>query len=399
MKLCKRCLYPENHPLNITFDNKGICSGCKIHEEKDVLNWNERFNKLKLIIKPYKSSKRSINNCIVPVSGARDSFFIVHVVKNILKMNPILVTYNKQYNTEEGIKNLSLLKTVFGCPLLTNTISPKKIKKITKITLKKFGSIYWHCIAGQTVFPVQIACKMKIPLIIWGAHQGIDQVGMFSHLDEVEMTRKYRKEHDLLGFEAEDLLKFNLKKNDLEDFFYPEDNEIENVGVRGIYLNNYIRWDTKAQHEYIIKKYKYNILEQQRTFDNCNDVDCYHYSGLHDYIKLIKFGYSKVVDHATREIRLKRINRSDGIKLVRKYINKKPKDINIFLNWLGIKQPFFYKILNKFKNKSLSKIYYSNLKIKNKKKFLKKNKSFVFKKKIFNINYKKGKYILLGKGW
>ena len=123
MKLCKRCLYPENHPLNITFDNKGICSGCKIHEEKDVLNWNERFNKLKLIIKPYKSSKRSINNCIVPVSGARDSFFIVHVVKNILKMNPILVTYNKQYNTEEGIKNLSLLKTVFGCPLLTNTIS------------------------------------------------------------------------------------------------------------------------------------------------------------------------------------------------------------------------------------------------------------------------------------
>ena len=68
------------------------------------------------------------------------------------------------------------------------------------------GSIYWHCIAGQTVFPVQIACKFKIPLIIWGAHQGVDQVGMFSHTDEVEMTRKYRKEHDLMGYEAEDLL-------------------------------------------------------------------------------------------------------------------------------------------------------------------------------------------------
>ena len=108
MKICKRCLYPENHPLNITFDKDGFCSGCKIHDEKDVLNWNNRLNKLKKLVKPYKNSSRLINDCIVPISGAKDSFFIVYVVKKILKMNPILVTYNKHYNTEAGIKNLSL---------------------------------------------------------------------------------------------------------------------------------------------------------------------------------------------------------------------------------------------------------------------------------------------------
>ena len=82
------------------------------------------------------------------------------------------------------------------------------------------GSVYWHCLAGQTVFPVQIAARFKIPLVIWGHHQGLDQVGMFSHTDEVEMTRKYREEHDLMGVEAEDLAARSelLSEEDLEPY-------------------------------------------------------------------------------------------------------------------------------------------------------------------------------------
>ena len=85
-------------------------------------------------------------------------------------------------------------------------MNPKSVKKITKTTIRELGSIYWHVLAGQTAFPVQVAITHKIPLIIWGAHQGIEQVGMFSHLDEVEMTHRCRKEHDLMRFEADDLL-------------------------------------------------------------------------------------------------------------------------------------------------------------------------------------------------
>ena len=141
MKYCKRCLYPENHPLNITFDNEGVCSGCRVHEEKDVLDWDLRIEKLKKLVEPYKKSSRSINNCIVPVSGARDSYFIVHIVKNILGLNPLLVTYNKHYNTLLGIRNLSYLKSLFGCSLFNMTVSPEYIKKITHETINKMGSI------------------------------------------------------------------------------------------------------------------------------------------------------------------------------------------------------------------------------------------------------------------
>lgn len=345
MKYCKRCLYPANHPLNITFDEEGVCSGCRVHEEKDILDWKERGKILEKILDSYRSNSGRSYDCIVPVSGARDSYFILHTIRNVYKMNPLLVTYNKHYNTKIGIRNLAYLRTLMGCDIVMQTLSPATVKKITRVTLKKMGSMYWHCLAGQTVFPVQIAVKLKIPLIIWGAHQGCDQVGMFSHLDEVEMTRKYRKDHDLMGYEAEDLIgEDGLTLDDVRPYMYPHDKELEEVGVRGIYLNNYIRWDSKKQHEQMIKSYGYKTARQHRTFDTYNDVDCFHYSDIHDYIKFIKWGYGKVTDHACREIRLKRLTREGGIDLVKKYQQKlpNPEYLRLFLKWLGMSEKEFY---------------------------------------------------------
>jgi len=352
MKYCARCAYPENHPLNITFDEEGVCSGCRVHEEKDTLDWHDRLLTLKHLVDEYRSRKRGVHDCIVPVSGARDSYFVVHVVKNILKLTPLLVTYNKQYNTKRGIRNLAYLQTLFSCDVMKKTVSPELIKKVTMETIRLKGSIYWHCIAGQTALPAQTAASMKIPLVIWGVHQGVDQVGMFSHLDEVEMTRKYRKEHDLMGLEAEDLAAESdeLSVDDLEPFVYPYDESLAAVGVRGIYLNNYIRWDSKTQHELMIKNYGYETSKQQRTFDTYNDVDCFHYSGLHDYVKYLKHGYGKVTDHASREIRLKRMSRETAIALIEKYRDVVPDDTNLFLDWLGMSKSKFFETINQHRS-------------------------------------------------
>jgi len=355
MRFCKRCLYPENHPLNIVFDEEGVCSGCRVHEEKDALDWKPRGEKLKEILNLYRNTSGNNYDCIIPVSGARDSHFIVHTIKKVYGMNPLLVTYNKHYNTDVGIRNLAWLRMQLDCDIMTLTVNPETVKKITRASMRKMGSIYWHCLAGQTVYPVQVAVKFKIPLIIWGAHQGIDQVGMFSHLDEVEMTRKYRKEHDLMGFEAEDLVdEFDgITKTDIVPYIYPDDKELERVGVRGIYLNNYIRWDTKAQHEEMIRLYKYESYPQTRTFDTYNDVDCFNYSDVHDYIKYVKHGYGKVTDHASREIRLRRMSREEGIQVAHHYTNIEPKNLELFLQWIGMTENSFHYIIDQHRNKEI----------------------------------------------
>lgn len=355
MRVCTRCLYTSDHPLQLVFDEEGVCSGCRVHEEKDQLDWNERASKLVGIFDGYRSKTGRNYDCIIPISGARDSFFIVHTVKNIYGMNPLLVTYNKHYNTAVGIRNLANLRIRFNCDIMTLTVNPLTVKKITRSTLRRFGSMYWHCLAGQTVYPVQIAVKFKIPLIIWGVHQGVDQVGMFSHLDEVEMTRKYRKEHDLMGFEAEDLIDDldDIKASDVMPFCYPDNQELEQVGVRGIYLNNYIRWDSRAQHELMIQKYGYETAPQVRTFDTYNDVDCWNYSDVHDYIKWLKHGYGKVLDHACREIRLRNMTKDQGILAVNDYQNRQPKNLKLFLNWLGITENAFHYIADQHRNPAI----------------------------------------------
>ena len=362
---CKKCLYSSTHPLGLTINKNGICSGCEIHDEKYNLDWNDRFKKLINITKKYKSQSRKNYDCIVPVSGGSESYFVLDIVKNKLKMNPLLVSYNKYYNSDIGVRNLSNLRIKFDCDIIVQNVNPISVKKITRTTLREFGSIYWHCIAGQTVFPVQTAVDMNIPLIIWGAHQGNEQVGMFSHTHEVEMNRRYRKDHDLMGFEADNLLAtYNtLSEDDIWQYRYPDDFDLKKVGVRGIYLSNYIPWDPKTQDELMIKKYNFKTSINHRTFETYEHIDCYNYHDLHDILKLYKCGYSKVTDHASREIRHGRINKLEAQKLVKFYELKKIKYSKYFMEWLGIDKTALRFIIDLHKNKLFWEMKDWNLKI------------------------------------
>jgi hypothetical protein len=143
VQFCKRCLYSTDHPLGLILDGEGICSGCRVHEEKDTLDWQERWNALKTLVEPYRSGDGSNYDCVVPVSGAQDSYYIVHTVKERLGLNPLLVTYNKYFNTPLGIRNLVNLRIRFNCDILYQNVNPVSVRNITRSTLRQFGSIYW----------------------------------------------------------------------------------------------------------------------------------------------------------------------------------------------------------------------------------------------------------------
>lgn len=349
---CRRCLYPVTHALGLTLDDEGICSGCRIHEEKDRLDWPSRWGKLEALVAPYRVASGRAYDCIVPVTGANDSYYIVHLVKERLGLNPLLVTYNKYFNTPLGIRNLANLRIRFNCDIVVQNVNPVSVKKITRATLRQFGSIYWPCLAGQTVFPVQTAVRYRIPLIVWGAHQGLEQVGMFSHEHEVEMTRRYRKDHDLMGHEADDLLSIfdTLDEDDVWQYRYPDDAELHEVGVRGIYLGNYVRWDPKAQHEQMVRTHGYLGARFARTFDTYDHVDCFNFMDLHDYLKSIKHGYSKVTDHASREIRYGRVTRAEALALVRQHESAPLQHLDKFCDWLGVEPRTLHFIVDQHRN-------------------------------------------------
>lgn len=348
---CTRCLYTSDHALGIIFDDEGVCSGCRIHEEKDELDWNARWRDLEELVQPYRTSNAKYD-CIVPVSGAGDSFYILHVVIHLLKMKPLVVSYNKYFNTPVGIANLAQLRIAFNVDFQLKNVDPNVVRKITKKSLFAHGNPYWHCLAGQTVFPVQTAVMMKIPLIIWGAHQGLEQVGMFSHLHNVEMTRRYRKDHDLFGVEAHDFVGpfDDLAEEDVINYKYPAFSDIEGLGIRGVYLGNYMRWDTYAQHRKMVEAFGYKGAMLGRTFDAYDHADCYVYSNLHDIMKFFKHGYSKVTDQVCREIRFGRINRELGEKTIAYYEAKPPEYMDLFCKWLGVDERSLLFAMNRHRN-------------------------------------------------
>lgn len=354
IRFCKKCLYSDQHPFGIYIDDEGICSGCRVHEEKDILDWEMRLEQLRSLVNSYRSNTGY--DCIVPVTPANDSYFILHTVVKTLDLTPLVVTYNRYWNTKEGIKSLSNLRRTFNVDILIKNVNMESVKKITKTTLVEYGNINWHCIAGQTVFPVQCSVKYKIPLIIWGAIQGIEQVGMFRHTDNVEMTRRYRKDHDLFGVEAENLISiFNeLSEEDIFEYIYPTRNELLKHGTRGIYLGNYIRWDPYAQHTMMNEMYGYQKVNFLRTFDKYDYIDCQNYMGVHDWLKLLKHGYSKVTDQACREIRHGRMTREYAISIVKKYENIKPSISESLCKWLGIDKYSLEWVINKHRNREYS---------------------------------------------
>ena len=158
---CKRCLYTTDHPLGLILDENGICSGCKIHEEKDQLDWQERWRDLEKIVAPYRSNTGQYD-CIVPVSGARDSHYILDIVVRRLKLKPLIVSYNKYFNTGVGIKNLANLRIKFNVDFQQKNVDPRIVKRLTKKALYQYGNPYWPILLGLPESHPQMSDDMRV---------------------------------------------------------------------------------------------------------------------------------------------------------------------------------------------------------------------------------------------
>ena len=353
MHYCSKCVYPENAKPGVIIHDDGICSGCKVVESRDNIEWKEREDIFVEILNEHKfkqEKKKNPYHCIIPVSGGKDSTYQTWLIKKKYKLNPLLVSYNHTFNTPLGLRNLTNLIETLNCNLVRYTTAPQTAIKLAEYMLKKVGDVTWHYHAGIQTFPIQASVAFDVPLIVWG-EEGLSQMlGMFNQDDYVEFTKKKRQEHSMRGFEPEDIL---AEKNcpfdryELAPFFYPDDKVIEKVGTRGIYISNYLNWNAKKQTEFIIKELGFETSQgRERTFNLYDKLDDIHANGLHDYLKYLKFGYGRCTDDASTEIRYGRMTREEGIEMVEKYDPVVPSDLKIFLKKTGMTEKEFYGIID-----------------------------------------------------
>ena len=340
MKYCKRCVYPENAKPGIILDEDGVCSGCRLIESRPNIDWSEREKILIDILEEHKARQKEKGNpydCIIPVSGGKDSTFQTWLMRTKYNMNPLLVSYNHTFNTPLGLRNLTNLIEKMDCNLVRYTTAPGSALRIAKYMLQKVGDVTWHYHAGIMTLPTRMAVQFDVPLIVWGEEGFSELVGMHNQDDFVEFTKKKRQEHSMRGFEPEDLLDeedCKLTPYDLAPFYYPDDELLEKTQVRGIYLSNFMSWNGRKQTDMIIKDLEFETARtgsRQRTFNIYDKLDDIHANGLHDYLKYLKFGYGRATDDAATEIRHGRMTREEGIDMVMKYDSNRPFDMDIFL--------------------------------------------------------------------
>lgn len=318
------------------------------------IDWVKRGELLKKIVEQYRSKDKSNYDCIIPVSGGKDSYFQTYFVTKVLGLKPLLVTYHGNNYLEVGERNLKHIREAFNVDSLVFGPSVEILKKLNKKCFKIMGDMNWHNHCGIFSYPVQIAVKMKIPLIIWGEHGYTDLGGMYSMDDLVEMTRKYRTEHACRGYDWYDMIdgEMGITEQDLLWAKYPTDEEIEEVDVRGIYLGFFTKWDANEHVKKMIAEFGWEPSSEpfDRTYRKFSNLDDMHENGVHDYMKFVKFGYGRATDHACKDIRAGHMTREQGIEMVRKYDAVKPKDLKRWLEYVEMSEKEFDEIANTFRD-------------------------------------------------
>ena len=168
MKYCKNCLYPETKP-DLFFNESGICSACSASNEKySEINWKEREKEFKKIVDHYRIPEGEIGyDCLIPVSGGKDSTYQAYVMKKIYGMNPLCVCFETTSVTEVGQKNLDNISKM-GIDVIHFKKNSVAYKKMVIEGFKKIGDEMWPNHIGIFTIPIMIAVKFKIPLVIWG---------------------------------------------------------------------------------------------------------------------------------------------------------------------------------------------------------------------------------------
>ncbi len=365
IRYCKNCLYPETKQ-DLALDKNGICSACDYVKIKDTVDWTARRKELEKVFDKFRSKDGKNYDCIIPVSGGKDSHYQTYVAKVEFGMNPLVMAFRPREWTELGRKNLENLKTKFNVDCIEFTPKRELYKQIQKVGLVDFGDASWPEHIGIFTVPVQIAVKFKIQLIIWGENNQAEYGGPLEDqskpFQDIDWHKKYGEsiyvKNQTSGYRGiEHMTKYGVDMKELLPYVYPSDDEILKVGVTGLYIGHFLKWDAKKQLEKMKNEYSFSVHDgpMEGTYTNYENLDNKG-QGLHDYMKWIKFGYGRATDHTSIDIRHKRLERKEGLELVKKHEGKIPeKYLNEYLEDFEMTREDFFKIVDKHANFDLFK--------------------------------------------
>lgn len=348
---------PSTKP-DLQFDAEGVCSACRSYEHRAHVDWDARRRELDVVLAEYRSKDGSNYDCIVPVSGGKDS--TCQTLRMLeLGMNPLCVTATTDQLSDLGRRNIENLKST-GVDYVEVTVNPNVRRKLNRIGLTQVGDISWPEHVKIFTIPVRIAVQFNVPLIVWGENSQNEYGGPASAAQNKVLTRRWLEEFGgLLGMRVTDIVgQDDIKPHHLIQYTYPSDEELARVGVTGIFLGYFLPWDGYSNallaQAHGFETYPRTVEGSAVNYENLDNIQ----TGIHDYFKFLKYGFGRATDLLCMHVRRGRITRADAVALARKHDGKFPwvylgYPLDVVLKEIGMSQAEFLKVCDRFTNKKL----------------------------------------------
>jgi N-acetyl sugar amidotransferase len=354
LKYCKKCLVPNSRP-GVIIDEDGISNVWKTGtDEKNNIDWEEREKSFRTIISFAKEHSKGYD-CLVPVSGGKDSTW--QIIKCLeYGLNPLAVTWKTPARSAIGQQNLDNLVKL-GVDHIDYQINPEVEKKFMYRSLVKYGTTALPMHMALFNIPLKIAVKFNIPLVIWGENSAFEYGTADEELKGFKLNAKWLKQYGVThGTNAQDWIADDLTEKELTPYFGPTDEELDEAGVRAVFLGHYFRWDTETSlkaalaHGFKVRK------EGPKTgYYNYADIDD-DFISIHHFIKWYKFGFTRLFDNLSIEIRNGRLTYEQALEIIKKTGIQEPvEDIEKLCSFLSISTSEFYRIIETFRNTDIWK--------------------------------------------
>ena len=357
MKYCKKCLQTDTRP-GITFDEKGVCPACNYHESLQEVDWEERRKEIDEIVAFGKSHNQSGYDCIIGVSGGKDSTRQAIYVKEVLKMKPLLVclSYTPEQVSQRGVDNISnMINHGFDC--ITINPAPQLWRKLMRKAFFEFSNYGKSTELALFSSVPRLAIAYQIPLIWWGENTAL-QLGDMNVLGKSGSDgNNIRKMNTLKGGDISWLLSDEVKKNQILQYCYPSEKEMEQANLKITFLGYF--WDNWS----LLDNGNFSALrgleirnEPPQDIGDPLGVTALDedWVTLNQMIKYFKYGFGKVTDYANEDIRNKRITMEEAIKMTEKFDGRcSDKYIKSFSDYIGITIEEFWEQVDKSVNREL----------------------------------------------
>lgn len=360
VRYCTRCLYPDTKP-DLWFNAEGVCSACVGFENRKAVDWEQRRAEFRTVVERYRSKGGGNYDCIVPVSGGKDSTYqVIRLLEHDL--NPLCVTATTDSLSDIGRRNLLNLGKL-GVDHIEVNLNPVVRRRINRLALVEIGDISWPEHVAIFTVPVRLATQLKVPLLVWGENAQNEYGGPAASQDKSGLDRRWLEEFGgLLGLRVSDLVGIDgITARNLIQYTYPSDADLRAAGVSGIFLGYYFPWDG-YQNALIAQGYGFETFPTmvEGSLANYENLDN-HQTGIHDYFKYLKYGFGRATDIANNHIRRGRLSRADAVALVRRHDGRFPwtclgKPLAETLREIDMTVEEFMVVCDRFTNKRLFKV-------------------------------------------